>query len=118
MIARRPLALLLALCLACTASAREKAIASTLATTDAARVAFVTFDANYQQGLLAKATDKPTLDKQLADYRGKQAKVEAAFALAYRAIAAAATVNSDASLSGMVSAALILSQSLHDLGVQ
>ncbi len=102
---------------ACSASAREKTIQTTLAATDTARAAFNTFDLSYQQGLLAKATDKPTLDKAIADYRGKQSKVLVAFAVVYRAIAAAATVNDQPTLDGMVQAALILSGMLRDLGV-
>lgn len=103
--------------MACGASTREKTIRVTLTTTDAARTAFEAFDQPYQQALLNKAPDKPTFDKQLADYRAKQAKILAAFAVVYRAIAAAATVNDQPTFDGMVQAALILSGALRDLGV-
>jgi hypothetical protein len=113
----RKLAIVTLLLVACSASARQKTIQTTLAATDVARAAFNTFDMSYQQSLLAKASDKTTLDKAIADYRAKQTKIVTAFAVTYRAIAAAAVVNDQPSLDGMIQAALILWKALQDVGV-
>ena len=102
---------------ACGASAREKTISTALATTDAARAAFVAFDATHQTAIVTKAPDDATGKAQLAAYRATQAKIVLGFVTVYRAIAIAATANNDQSLAGLLSVAGVLESELRDLGV-
>lgn len=102
---------------ACGASAREKTIRATLTATDSARAAFIAYDSAQQDAIVAKAPDEATGKAQLAAYRAKRQELEHLFAATYQAIATAAVVNDDHSLSGLIQAALLLSQALKDVGV-
>lgn len=102
---------------ACGASARERTIATALATTNVAAATFEKFDGIHQGAIVAKATSLEEGKAALADYRKDQVKVEALLAGLYRAIATAATLEDDHSLVGIVSAAKLLQDELHALGV-
>jgi V8-like Glu-specific endopeptidase len=110
-------ALVLALLVACSASARQKTIATTFAATDVARATFVAFDEAHQKAIVAKATDRASAEKAFAEYYDTRQKVVDTFTVTYRAIAAAAVINTDQSLSAMLQAAVILSGALKALGV-
>lgn len=106
----RPLALLLVLAVACTASAREKTIRTTYSAVDTGCTALGALDI---VGLVDAAPDRARAQKIVANYKA----ATVACSIAFKAVQAATQVNDDASLSGMVSAALTLSGILHDLGV-
>lgn len=99
------------------ATGREKAIRTTLITTDAAKAAFVAFDRQHQLDLVAQAPDRAAGEAALVAWRAKQAEAEKAFEVTYRGIAAAATLNDDPSFNGMVQAAALLAAELKTLGV-
>lgn len=102
---------------ACGASARQRTIATALATTNVAAATFEKFDGIHQGAIIAKATTLDEGKAALASYRLEQVKVETLLAGAYRAIATAATLEDDHSLAGIVSAAKLLQDELHALGV-
>jgi hypothetical protein len=64
-----------------------------------------------------KATDRASAEKAFAEYYDARQKVVDAMSITYRAIAAAAVVNTDQSISAMLQAAVILSGALKALGV-
>ena len=97
---------------ACGASARDKAIATTFATVNAAGSGFVAFDAKHQQDIVAGATSMAAGAASLAEWRRTQLVVQSAFTIAYRAIAAASAANDDASLAAMAAAALQLAEAI------
>lgn len=98
------LVLLLGWLVACGASQRESTIKAALVTVDAAREAWLAYDHHAQMEIVARATSLEDGRAKLAAYRANQGKIETAFEVAYRAVAAAATLNDDASLAGMVAA--------------
>ena len=102
---------------ACGASARDRAIATALTTTNAAALTFEKWDALHQGVLVAKAPDYATGKAELAQYRLEQTKVAQLLAGAYRAIATAATLEDDHSLLGVAQAALLLQDELQALKV-
>jgi hypothetical protein len=111
------LAIALAFYVGCTPSQRQTTIKTTLATVDASAAAFVAYDKTHQTQIVANATDKPSGESALGDWRKKQTTVGLTIAGAYRAVAIAATLEDDQSLQSMAQAALILAQELRDLGV-
>lgn len=102
---------------ACSASARQRAIATALATTNAAAAGFEKFDSLHQQAIVTKAPDLETGKAELAKYRQTQLKIEQGLAATYRAIATAATLDDDHSLAGIAAAWAIVEAELHELGV-
>lgn len=99
-------AILSFICLApaCAASQRESTIKAALITTDAARDAFIAYDDTAQDKIVTAATSLEQGRAALADYREKRARYVTAFAVAYRAIAVAVTLNDQPSLTGMQAA--------------
>ena len=89
---------------ACGASQRETTIKTALVTVDTARDSFVAFDASEQSMIVNKATSLDDGKAQLATYRDRRVKIVEAFTVAYRAIAAAATINDDPSIAGLSAA--------------
>jgi hypothetical protein len=99
------LLVILLLLVACGSTQRERTIKATLTAVNETRDAFVTFDQVTQSAIVDMA---PTFERgsaMLAIYRKKREPVVEAFAVVYRAIAIAATANSDASVIGMLTAA-------------
>lgn len=120
----RPLAIPLLLLLvvvnltaACGASARQKTIATTLATVNAASDSFVAYDQDHRSHIVADAKSHEQGQAALDAWDGTVAKVQLAIGAAYKAIATAATLNDDPSLAGMVQAALIVKTELDTLGI-
>lgn len=111
------IALLLLALVACGASARQRTVNATFAATNAASSAFATFDRDEQLNIVRAAPDKTTSHASLEAWRARQVEIEQLFAGAYRGIAAAAIADDSPSFQSMVGAALLLSQSLRDLGV-
>jgi hypothetical protein len=105
------------LMLGCGATSREKTISSTLIAANASRDAFVAYDGQHQQLLIDESKTKPEAVAKLAEYRVEQAKVESLFGGVYRAVALAAVLDADQSLSGLLSAAGLLRDELKALGV-
>lgn len=89
----------------CGASARERTIKTTLAAVNETRVAFVVFDRGAQSAIVATAQSFEQGAAALQAYRAKRELVVDAFSFAYRAIATAATLNDERSLTEMISAA-------------
>lgn len=102
----------------CTANARMTTIRTTIATVTAAESSWHAFDDSYQRELVAKATDKATLDAELTAYRAKQAAIDRDFAAAYKALAAAAIATDQPSLDGALAAAALVTQAIADVGVR
>ncbi|HEY1554779.1 MAG TPA: hypothetical protein VGF94_08095 [Kofleriaceae bacterium] len=102
---------------ACAASSRTTALQGSLTTANAARAAFVAFDAHHQQDLVAQAKDKPSLDTAVATWRTQREPVEKDLTAAYQAIAAAAISDTDPSLAAAVAALVELQQALKTIGV-
>lgn len=102
---------------ACSASAREKTISTTLAATDAASASYVTYDLAHQRELVAATHDAASAHAAVEAWRVNQLAIVTALSATYQAIAAAATVNDDPSVASMAKAAGLLAQTLHDLGV-
>lgn len=112
---RSTLVILLVLLAACGATQRERTIKATLVAVNQARDVFFTFDRVTQSAIVAAA---PTYDRgaaALASYRKVREPVVESFAVAYRAIATAATVKDDLSLAGMLIAARQIADAVHAL---
>ena len=101
----------------CAASTREKVLNATLVSVDAARSSFVAYELVHQKAIVAESPDAITASNKLGEWRKEQSKVESLFAGVYRGIAAAAVLNDDASLAGLLKAAGLLQDELKDLGV-
>ena len=116
-------ALLCLALIACGASARENTLKVALVTADAARAAFMSYDAHHQLDIVDadKASGK-TLDRAQADlaaYRKARVPVVEALETSYRALAAAAVLEDDPKNLDNLKAALgILADALHALGVR
>lgn len=107
--------LVLVMLAACGASQRERTIKATLATVNEVRDAFVTFDRTTQLAIVNAA---PTYERgaaALKTYRAKRDLVAEAFAVVYRAIATAATVNDDPSVATMLVAARQIADAFRSL---
>lgn len=102
----------------CGASARQKEITTTMTVLDAAQAGYIAFDARHQLDIVKAAPDKATGEAQLGAWRQTQAKVETGLTAAWRAVAVAATVNNDQSMTSMLQAAQIVEQELAALGVK
>lgn len=103
------LALMLAMTVvACGASAREKTISATFATTNVLRDGFSKWDLEHQQALLANAIKvKEDPKVSITEYRTKRAPVLQGFEDLYRAIATALIVANDPkSLPNMLAAGI------------
>lgn len=100
----------------CGASQRETTIKTTFLSVDAARDGFLAYDRSHELSLVAHCD--PAVDskeqctakvaasqKALADYQAKRAKVDLAFATAYRSMTAAQIINTDQSVASMAAAA-------------
>lgn len=99
----------------CSASQRERTIKTTLVAVNETRAAFVTFDRTTQAAIVELA---PTYERgaaALIEYRKKREIVIEAFAIVYRAIATAATVNDDPSIATMLAAAKQIADAFHHL---
>lgn len=86
---------------ACAASTRQDTIRAALVTTDASRNAFIAYDAAHQLDIVAHSTSHEDDLAKLGAYRAKRARFETALTVAYRSIAAAATINDQPSLDGV-----------------
>lgn len=86
---------------ACAASTRQDTIRAALVTTDASRDAFLAYDAAHQLDIVAHSTSHDDDLARLGAYRAKRARFETALIVAYRTIAAAATINDQPSLDGV-----------------
>lgn len=102
----------------CASSTRQKTINATYVVAQTAAVAVNDFSAKHQEDILAAAPDDATAKAQLAAFRQKRALFDKSRAALFEAIAAAAALNNDPSLSAMVAAALTMQQALTDLGVK
>lgn len=101
----------------CGASARQKTISTTLAVTNAAADAFVKFDDEHQQAIVKLAGTREEGEKRLLEWRADQLTASRLFAVAYKAIATAATADDDPSQAKMIEAAADLAGELKRLGV-
>lgn len=102
---------------ACGASARETVIRDTYAVATTATTQLEVFSRDHEAKIVAGAKDRADGEAKLSAWRAQVAKVELARAAVYRAISAAAALNSDQSTAALLAAALLLHQELHDLGV-
>lgn len=103
---------------ACGASQRQKTIATTLHAVDVAETAFLAFDKQHQLDLVGHAANRDDGERKLTEWRAERESINKGFVGAYRAIAAAATLDDDPSVAGMVQAAAIVAQELAALGVK
>lgn len=100
---------------ACGASAREKTVHAALVATNAARDAFVAYDAERQHQIIEDATSGPSGAAALAAYRTKRSKIVLLFEGMYRAISVAAVLTDDpANLDMLAKAAGQLRTALHE----
>jgi hypothetical protein len=70
----------------------QSALRSAITATDAAQVAFVTFDERRQAEIVSVAVTKEEAEVKIAAYRGRRQPVLLAFTSAYSALAAAAAL--------------------------
>lgn len=103
----RYLVLILALT-ACGASQRQDTIKTALVGVDASRDAFLAFEHTAEQAIIAKASSAADGTTKLAAFQADRAKINNLFNVAYHAIAAAATANSDQSVASMQAAIALL----------
>ena len=99
----------------CSASQRERSIKATLSTVNEMRDAFVVFDRNTQDAIVAIA---PSYERGLAAllvYRKRREAVVEAFAVVYRAIATAATTDEYTALPEMIAAARRIAEAFDKL---
>jgi len=94
----------------CGASQRDRTIHATYTAVSAARDGFVAYDRIEQASIVTKATSEESGKAQLAAYRASRAKVVEAFEGAFHALAAAALLNDDQSVSAMLLAAAQLAE--------
>ncbi len=83
---------------------RQDTLGRALAATNAAAEGFATWDEHAQAGIVDAATSRQDGEAQLAAHRARRDRVFAAFAVAYKAIAAAA-LDGDAPLATVLVAA-------------
>ena len=102
---------------ACSASARQKTIATTLATLNVASDTFVAYDKDHRSNIVAKATSHEQGVAALNEWDGTVQTVTVGLEAAYKAVATAATLNDDQSLASMLAASLIVKSELETLGV-
>jgi hypothetical protein len=102
---------------ACGAGARQKTIATTLATLNAASDTFVAYDKDHRSHIVADAKSHEQGQAALNEWDGTVQTVTVGLEAAYKAVAVAATLNDDQSLASMLAAALIVKSELETLGV-
>jgi hypothetical protein len=95
--------LLVALTLGCGASQRESTLRTSFVSVNAVRDGFAAWDQAHQAGIVQSATSLADGQAKLAAYRAARERVDAAFQVAYRAVAFAA-VTEDAPLSQVLTA--------------
>ncbi len=93
---------------------RQHLLSSTFAGVKAADDAFATWDRSHQDGIVSHATTLADGEAQLAAYRADRARVEAAFVVAYKALAAA-LLDSDSSTTAVLAAAADLYRAIEAL---
>lgn len=96
-------ALLVALVVGCGASQREATLRTSFVTVNAAKDGFAAWDQAHQAALVDEATSLSDGQAKLAAYRASRERVDAAFEVAYRAVAFAA-VTDGAPLSQVIAA--------------
>jgi len=105
-------------CGACGPSLREKALASTYLALDAGSKAFGVYDKQHQIDIAQHASSRDDGLAQLSAYWQTSDKIRDGFVAAALALSAAYATNSDATLSGALSAAAVVAQELAALGVK
>ena len=100
---------------ACGPNAKQKALKTTLISVNTARDGFVAWDDKHQQNIVKNATSLEDGQSKLKTYRDKRAKLEVAFAIAYKAVATAALDLKQENVTLALSAALELYQHVRDL---
>lgn len=90
---------------ACTGSQRSKTLRASVLAVNAARDGMLVYDATHQKAIVDKATSREEGERELAAYYTKRTPVVAAFEVAYRALAVAATANDDPSYRAALAAA-------------
>ncbi len=98
------LLVLIASCLACGATAREKTLKAAFIATQSAQAGFEAWDAQHQLDVANAATSVADGVEKLGAYRESRAAVVLAFESAYRALAAAAILK-EGGLAGVAAAA-------------
>jgi hypothetical protein len=86
---RIPIVVVLALAAGAACASRDAALSRTMAGIDAAARVLATADAAAQQRIVEEATSEADGRARLGVYRARRAQVEAAFVVAYAAVAAA-----------------------------
>jgi hypothetical protein len=84
---------------ACTHSGRADTIHASLVAVSDARQGFTSWDLDHQRVIKDSATSREEAVVKIAAYRVKQAEIERAFELCFKALGFAATQNDDPSLS-------------------
>ena len=102
---------------ACGANARQKTINATYASANIASSELETFANDHERAIIHGATSLEDGKSKLLDFRAKVDKAEKDLSGVYRAIAAAAVINDDVSLTSLTQAASLLMAELRDLGV-
>ncbi len=98
------LLVLVASCLACGASARDRSLKATFIATQSAQAGFEAWDAQHQLDVANAATSVADGVEKLGAYRESRVAVVLAFESAYRALAAAAILK-ESGLAGVSAAA-------------
>jgi len=93
---------------------RQHTLSASMLGVDAAGVAFTTWDTEHQDALVASATSIADGQAKLGEYRAARAKIEAAFAVAYRALAAAA-LDKDSPMKAALDAVKALDEAIASL---
>lgn len=100
---------------ACGASARDKALRSSIVVVNAARDGFTAWDATEQQRIVDAATDADSGKAKLLEHQAARDRVARVIETAYRAIGFAALANDDASMKAMLQAMAALKETLTPL---
>lgn len=96
---------------ACSKQQRQDTIAASLIAVNAARDGFTTWDRQHEQSLLDNTPTREEFDAKITAHRAETVKRLAAFELAYKALATAATQTDDPSLAAAIAqAAELVSQ--------
>lgn len=104
------LVVVIALVAACGPGAREKTLKTTLTGVNAARTAFLVWDAKVQDQIVEQATSLEEGKARLELHRKKRADLLAAFEASYYSIAMASTKTDDINVADVLATAAVLYQ--------
>jgi hypothetical protein len=100
---------------ACAGSQRLDTLRTTLASVNAARDGFSTWDATHQHDIVVNAASRQEAEGNLSSYRLEREQVVTGFEIVYRLIGQAATLTDDTSLGIALARSTVLLSDIHRL---